>query len=108
MDQLPWLLPKMSMLDLLYVVVVVVVVVAVSAATLLVLTAFRFTLQSYGWHTLVVADGDNDLAAILAAIEEAKTVTDKPTIIKVLTHSHTHECRSNIKPTTHYHLLGYR
>lgn len=41
--------------------------------------------QSYGWHTLVVADGDNDLAGLEKAIEEAKSVTDKPTLIKVKT-----------------------
>jgi transketolase len=41
--------------------------------------------ESYGWHTLHVKDGDNDLAAIEAAIAEAKAVTDKPTIIKLTT-----------------------
>ncbi|KAK9477686.1 Transketolase, thiamine diphosphate binding domain-containing protein [Lipomyces japonicus] len=41
--------------------------------------------EAYGWHTLHVKDGDNDLAAIAAAIEEAKKVTDKPTLIKVTT-----------------------
>lgn len=41
--------------------------------------------QAYGWHTLVVADGDNDLKAIEAAIIEAKNVTDKPTIIRIRT-----------------------
>ncbi|KAI8068712.1 transketolase [Gongronella butleri] len=41
--------------------------------------------ESYGWHTLYVADGDNDLDAINKAIEEAKKVTDKPTLIRVKT-----------------------
>ncbi|KAI7901320.1 transketolase [Cokeromyces recurvatus] len=41
--------------------------------------------QSYGWHVLVVENGDEDLAAIERAIEEAKAVTDKPTLIKVNT-----------------------
>jgi len=54
-------------------------------------TTFSFTedvdkrFQAYGWHTLVVADGDNDLKAIEAAIIEAKNVTDKPTIIRIRT-----------------------
>ncbi|KAI7882406.1 transketolase [Lichtheimia hyalospora FSU 10163] len=54
-------------------------------------TAVSFTedvaerFKSYGWHTLTVADGDNDIAALEKAIEEAKAVTDKPTIIKVKT-----------------------
>src|SRR5690606_38514327 len=38
--------------------------------------------RSYGWHTLVVEDG-NDVTAIHAAIAEAKSVTDKPTLISV-------------------------
>lgn len=41
--------------------------------------------EAYGWHTLHVEDGDNDLASIEAAIAEAKKVTDKPTIIKLTT-----------------------
>lgn len=41
--------------------------------------------ESYGWHVLEVADGDNDLAAIEAAIKEAQSVTDKPSIIKLKT-----------------------
>ncbi|KAI5852536.1 Transketolase, thiamine diphosphate binding domain-containing protein [Morchella snyderi] len=41
--------------------------------------------ESYGWHCIHVTDGDNDLAAIDAAIAEAKTVKDKPTIIKLTT-----------------------
>ena len=39
--------------------------------------------ESYGFHTLTVSDGDNDLAAIENAINVAKNVTDKPSIIKI-------------------------
>lgn len=41
--------------------------------------------EAYGWHTLHVENGNTDLDAIAAAIEEAKKVTDKPTMIKVTT-----------------------
>ncbi|KAH7149657.1 Transketolase, thiamine diphosphate binding domain-containing protein [Dactylonectria estremocensis] len=41
--------------------------------------------EAYGWHVVTVEDGDNDLAAIEAAIEEAKSVTDKPSLIKLKT-----------------------
>ncbi|KAI9189636.1 Transketolase [Blastocladiella emersonii ATCC 22665] len=42
--------------------------------------------ESYGWHTIVVADGDTDRPdAIAEAIAAAKAVTDKPTIIKIRT-----------------------
>lgn len=41
--------------------------------------------QAYGWHTLEVADGNNDLEGIYNAVVEAKKVTDKPTLIKVTT-----------------------
>lgn len=40
--------------------------------------------EAYGWHVLTVTDG-NDVAAINAAIEEAKSVTDKPSLISVRT-----------------------
>merc|ERR1712205_15181 len=30
--------------------------------------------ESYGWHTLVVADGDNDVEAIASAIARAKSI----------------------------------
>lgn len=40
--------------------------------------------DSQGWHTLSVADG-NDVEAISSAIETARSVTDKPTIISVRT-----------------------
>ena len=41
--------------------------------------------ESLGWHTLHVKDGNTDLDGIRKAIEEAKSVTDKPTMIKVST-----------------------
>lgn len=40
--------------------------------------------NAYGWHTLCVDDG-NDMDAIDKAITRAKSVTDKPTLIKVTT-----------------------
>lgn len=44
----------------------------------------RQRFDAYGWQTLLVEDG-NDLAAIEAAIEEAKRDTDRPTLIEVKT-----------------------
>ncbi|WP_152589706.1 transketolase [Nostoc sphaeroides] len=41
--------------------------------------------EAYGWHVLHVEDGNTDLEAIAKAIEEAKSVTDKPSMIKVTT-----------------------
>ncbi len=41
--------------------------------------------EAYGWHVLHVPDGNEDLAGIAKAIEQAKAVTDKPTMIKVTT-----------------------
>jgi transketolase len=41
--------------------------------------------EAYGWHVLHVENGNEDLAAIGKAIEAAKAVTDKPTMIKVTT-----------------------
>jgi transketolase len=41
--------------------------------------------EAYGWHVLHVPNGNTDLDAIKKAIEEAKSVTDKPTMIKVTT-----------------------
>ncbi|KAG0031721.1 Transketolase [Podila clonocystis] len=41
--------------------------------------------ESYGWHVIVVKDGNNDLEAMAKAIEEAKKVTDKPSLIKIFT-----------------------
>ena len=40
--------------------------------------------EALGWHTLLVKDG-NDLEAIDAAIEEAKAVTNKPSLIEIKT-----------------------
>jgi transketolase len=40
--------------------------------------------EAYGWHTAIVADG-NDLAAIDAAIRAAQSVTDRPSLISVKT-----------------------
>lgn len=41
--------------------------------------------ESYGWHVIHVEDGNTNLDAIAKAIEEAKAVTDKPSMIKVTT-----------------------
>ena len=41
--------------------------------------------EAYGWHVLHVEDGNADLEGIARAIEEAKSVTDKPSMIKVTT-----------------------
>jgi transketolase len=40
--------------------------------------------EAYGWHTLTVEDG-NDLAGVEAAIREAQSVGDKPSLISVKT-----------------------
>ncbi|PGH13966.1 transketolase [Polytolypa hystricis UAMH7299] len=54
-------------------------------------TAVAFTedvtkrFESYGWHTEWVKDGDHDLAGIEAAIQRAKEVKDKPSMIKITT-----------------------
>jgi transketolase len=41
--------------------------------------------EAYGWHVLHVENGNDDLDAIQKAIEQAKAVTDKPSMIKVTT-----------------------
>jgi transketolase len=41
--------------------------------------------EAYGWHVQAVPDGDTNLDAIAKAIEVAKSVTDKPSLIKVRT-----------------------
>ncbi|KAJ1923646.1 Transketolase [Tieghemiomyces parasiticus] len=41
--------------------------------------------ESYGWHTQRVADGDHDLEGISKAIEAARAVTDKPSIVAIRT-----------------------
>ncbi|MBE9179168.1 transketolase [Oculatella sp. LEGE 06141] len=41
--------------------------------------------ESYGWHVQMVEDGNTDIDGIHKAIETAKSVTDKPSIIRVRT-----------------------
>jgi transketolase len=41
--------------------------------------------EAYGWHVQHVENGNSDLEAIAKAIEAAKAVTDKPSLIKVTT-----------------------
>lgn len=41
--------------------------------------------EAYGWHVLEVKEGNQDLDSIHKAIEQAKQVTDKPSLIKVTT-----------------------
>jgi transketolase len=41
--------------------------------------------EALGWHVQHVQDGNTDLDAIRKAVEEAKKVTDKPSMIKVTT-----------------------
>lgn len=41
--------------------------------------------EALGWHVQTVKDGNTDLDAIRKAIDEAKSVTDKPSMIKVST-----------------------
>lgn len=41
--------------------------------------------ESYGWHVLEAANGDTDLPGIEAAIKEAQSVKNKPTLIKLQT-----------------------
>lgn len=41
--------------------------------------------EALGWHVIHVKDGNTDYDALRAAIAEAKSVTDKPTLIKVST-----------------------
>ncbi|PTQ45753.1 hypothetical protein MARPO_0013s0012 [Marchantia polymorpha] len=41
--------------------------------------------EALGWHCIWVKNGNTDYDSIRAAIEEAKSVTDKPTMIKVTT-----------------------
>ncbi|NDJ18267.1 transketolase [Myxacorys almedinensis] len=54
-------------------------------------TAVSFTedvgkrFEAYGWHVQEVPNGDTDLDAIQKAIEVAKSVTDKPSLLKVRT-----------------------
>ncbi|KAK7529555.1 Transketolase, thiamine diphosphate binding domain-containing protein [Phyllosticta citribraziliensis] len=41
--------------------------------------------EAYGWHTVWVKDGDNDLDAIEKAIKECQAVKDKPSMIRLTT-----------------------
>ena len=41
--------------------------------------------EAYGWHVQHVEDGNTDLDGIAKAIEAAKAVTDKPSLIKITT-----------------------
>ncbi|CAI5727679.1 hypothetical protein KXD40_005660 [Peronospora effusa] len=41
--------------------------------------------EAYGWHVQVVEDGDYDHASIQKAVDTAKAVTDKPSLIKIRT-----------------------
>lgn len=41
--------------------------------------------EAYGWQVLTVADGNNDINAISAAIDQAKAQTQKPSIIIINT-----------------------
>lgn len=41
--------------------------------------------RAYGWHVLRVDDG-NDLAAMVKALDEARSTTDRPTLICLKTH----------------------
>jgi len=41
--------------------------------------------EAYGWHVQHVAEGNTDVEAIVRALEAAKAVTDKPSLIKVTT-----------------------
>ncbi|RKF53619.1 putative transketolase [Erysiphe neolycopersici] len=41
--------------------------------------------EAYGWHTITVKDGDNDLESIESAIKSCQEVKDKPSLIKLRT-----------------------
>ncbi|CAM1500964.1 Fc.00g101260.m01.CDS01 [Cosmosporella sp. VM-42] len=41
--------------------------------------------EAYGWQVLTVEDGNADLESIEAALKEAQSVTDKPTLIQLKT-----------------------
>ncbi|KAI1495040.1 transketolase [Biscogniauxia mediterranea] len=41
--------------------------------------------EAYGWHVVVVNDGDNDLEGIEKAIKQCQEVKDKPSLIKLKT-----------------------
>ena len=39
--------------------------------------------EACGWHTQQVGNGDDDLDSIVKAIEVAKSIEDKPSLIKI-------------------------
>lgn len=41
--------------------------------------------DSYGWHVITVTDVAGGIKTLREAVAEAKTVTDKPTMIKIKT-----------------------
>ncbi|ODV66611.1 transketolase [Hyphopichia burtonii NRRL Y-1933] len=41
--------------------------------------------KAYGWHTIEIAHGDTDLDAVSKAVDEAKSIPDKPTLIRLTT-----------------------
>lgn len=41
--------------------------------------------EAYGWHVVIVEDGDSDLAGMEAAIKKCREVKDKPSLIKLKT-----------------------
>ncbi|KAK7679848.1 hypothetical protein QCA50_017175 [Cerrena zonata] len=41
--------------------------------------------KAYGWHTIEIAHGDTDLDAVSKAVDEAKAIPDKPTLIRLTT-----------------------
>jgi transketolase len=41
--------------------------------------------ESYGWHSIVVPDGDHNVTGLAAAVREAHSVKDKPVFIRVRT-----------------------
>jgi transketolase len=61
--------------------------ITLSASTQLAFTEdVQKRFEAYGWHTIVVKKGDDDLNAINAAIEAARKETDRPSLILVKTH----------------------
>lgn len=41
--------------------------------------------KAYGWHTIEIPHGDTDLEAVSKAIDEAKLISDKPTLVRLTT-----------------------
>lgn len=42
--------------------------------------------EAYGWHTQTVTDAESSIGNLRSAVEAARKVTDKPSIIKIKTH----------------------